>query len=66
MQVVMSLIYPPVDIHAVYVLYKSLLCKISLVILYKTLASNGFITPPFPPTYYNHISPTSVSKTFAV
>ena len=65
MLAVMYLIYPPVDIHAVYILYGSLLCKISLVILYKTLTSNSFITLPFLSTYYNHISPASVSKTLA-
>ena len=49
--------FPPVDIHTTCVLYISLLCTISLVLLYKNRASYRLFEPPFLSIPYNHFSP---------
>lgn len=45
--------FPPVDVHTAYVLYISLLCTISLVLLYKKSLLNNPLTPPFLSIPYN-------------
>ena len=52
----MYLTFPPVDNHAIYVLYISLLCMISLVFLYKNSTSNYLFKPSFLFIPHNQIS----------
>ena len=48
-------IFPPVDIHIIYVLYISLSCTISLAVLYKSSLQNSSFKLLFLSTPYNPI-----------
>lgn len=54
MPAVMYLAFPPVDVHNVHILYISLLCTISLVLLYKNKTTYYLFTPLFLSIPYLH------------